>query len=339
MDKLYVAEREHNCNTTDEAMELLKNEYNHEKFPIKLEQVTFDEDINLCVDGNKVNMTEWAFESLLKMLGIPVSFGKKIPKDLLRTIVHRLKEEADSKATVIRQGNDVWNFIKKDQGIKLDEIIPLTGKINAPYRIKVGIRGVIIDTEMPIVPIEPEVGDVVKFGLRTEASETGGPKPVASLMLYRLACLNGAVMGEDFGQIRWGRGSDYTIAEFSTDMAVIGNKANELGAVLKALPHRKLNDMTFHYVWNSVRKVLHDETGIGADTLLQVNEEERDAYIASSAHRKAKLLAAGPTEVNAWNAYNKVSELARDLKYKDNQWLSRVAGDILMSTAGPNLAN
>lgn len=339
MDRVYVLERENNCNSTDEAMELLKTEYNHDKVPIRLEQVTFDDDINLHIDGNKVNMTEWAFENLLRMLGIPVSFGKKIPNDLLKTVVHRLKEEADSRATIVRQGNDVWNFTKKDPGIKLDEIIPLTDKINSPYKIKIGVRGALVDTALAIAPVEPEVGDIVKFGLRTEASETGGPKPQANLMLHRLVCLNGATMGEDFGQIKWGRGSDYGITDFSADLSVIGNKANELGAVLKALPHRNLNDMTFHYVWNSVRKVLNDDTGNGADALLHVNEEERDAYIASAAHRKAKQLAAGTTEVNAWNAYNEVSLLARDLKYKDNLWLSRVAGDILSSTAVHGLAN
>ena len=339
MNLTYTLERENNCATTDEAMEMLAKEYRHEKRPIEFGEITFDDDTNLHIGGSKVNMTEWAFESLLKMLGIPVSFGKKIPNDLLRTVVHRLKEEADSRAIAVMQGNDVWNFVKKDIGVKLDEIIPLTDKINAPYKIKVGVRGVIIDTEMRIAPVEPEVGDVVKFGLRTEASETGGPKPMASLMLYRLACLNGAVMGEDFGQIKWGRGSDYSITDFNTDLLLIGARANELGHALKALPHQNLNDMTFHYIWNSVRKVLHDDTGNGADALLQVNEEERDAYIASASHRKAKMLGAGPTEVNAWNAYNKVSELARDMKYKDNLWFARVAGDIITSTAVTSLAN
>lgn len=327
----FVIEKEQNFTSVDDALKSLAQDYRHEKLPLNLCELKLNDNYDFIINGALYKPTEWAFESLLKVLDIPVRFGKKVPNDLLRIIVHRLEEEAEKEekeqVTMAVQGNEVWNIMRKDNKINLTEVIQTVGGAKNAFKIKLGVRGAIMDMDMPLGVVEPVVGDVVKIGIRTIASETGGPKPQANLLMQRLVCSNGATASQNYGQLKWGRGSDYTINDFGLDMAMLDSRAIFLTGALKKLPSQKLNDMTFHYVWNSVRKVLNDKDG--SDKLLSVTEDERDTYIASANHRQKRRLAAGPTEVNAWEAYNVVSALGRDRNYRENEFLARVSGDIV----------
>jgi hypothetical protein len=329
----FVIEKESNYTNLEDAIKAVDEDYKHEKLPLNLCELRLNTSYDFIIGGNEYKPTEWAFESLLKALDIPVRFGKKIPNDLLGLVVHRLELEAEKEdkeqVTMVVQGNDVWNIVKKDPKIPLKEILGTIAGNKNIIKTKVGIRGVIIDTELPGLTVEPEIGDVVRMGVRTLVSETGGPKPTASLMMERLTCLNGAVASEKYGVVRWGR-SNYGTSDFALDMSILNGRLELLSNAMKQLPTRKLSDMTFNYVWNSVKKVLGDADE--TDKFLTVGLDEREAYIASAKNRVAKQLAAGPTEVNAWKAYNQVSFLARDRSYKENDALARVAGIIVEST-------
>lgn len=331
----FVIEKEQNFTNVDEALKSLAQDYRHEKLPLNLCDLRLNDNYDFIINEALFKPTEWAFESLLKALDIPVRFGKKVPNDLLRIIVHRLEQEAEKdekeQVTMAVQGNEVWNIMRKDNKINLAEVMQTVGKEKNAFKVKLGVRGAIIDMDMPVGVVEPVVGDVVKIGIRTVASETGGPKPQANLLMQRLVCSNGAVASQNYGQLKWGRAGDYTINDFALDMSILDSRAIFLTGALKKMPSQTLNDMTFHHVWNSVRKALNDKDD--SDKLLSVTENERDTYIASANHRQARRLAAGPTEVNAWGAYNKVSELARDLDYRKNDTLARVAGDIVDSVS------
>jgi hypothetical protein len=334
----FVLEKEQDFSNIDDALKSLSNEYVHEKLPLNLGDLRLNDNYDFVINDTLYKPTEWAFENLLKALDIPVRFGKKVPNDLLKIIVHRLEQEAEKEdkdqVVMAIQGREVWNIMKKDHKINLSEIIQTVCKTKNPFKVKLGVRGVIIDTETLLGTAEPVVGDVVRIGTRTVASETGGPKPMSNLLMYRLVCKNGAVASSNYGQLKWGRSGDYTINDFALDSAILDSRATFLTEALKRLPSQKLNDMTFHYVWNSVRKVMNDNDE--SDKLLSVTEDERDTYIASAKRRSERRLAAGPTEVNAWDAYNKVSEYARDLKYRENDNLARVAGHIVDSVSVPD---
>jgi hypothetical protein len=91
----FVIEKEQNFTNVDDALKSLVQDYRHEKLPLNLCDLRLNDNYDFIINETLFKPTEWAFESLLKALDIPVRFGKKVPNDLLRIIVHRLEQEAE----------------------------------------------------------------------------------------------------------------------------------------------------------------------------------------------------------------------------------------------------
>jgi hypothetical protein len=323
----FAPEREVKVESLGQAVEVLTKDFAYNTRLETINTLAVTDEYKLTVGKDNMKMTPWAFQNLLGLLKIPTTFGANIPPDLLETIVNRLKgaDPFGVKIFVEKDGN-VANVKKATyHAPKLSTILQAMKGDIAMARI--GIRGVKVATEVPAIQSEPEVGDVIKVGTMLVASETGGPLPKVNLMTFRLVCSNGAVVGDSFGNVHWGNSKDDGgLDNFLNGLATLNGRASQIAEALQVLPTRKVTDVEFGRMWNQVRTMFDTET---TDAVFKVEPEVRKLYLAQSILKKKQLLQPGPVDLSAWDVFNSISYVAKDMPFVQNEALMRVAGSLL----------
>lgn len=323
----FAAEREVKVETLEKAVEVLNKNFTYDTRVANINQLAVTDEYKLGVNGDQMRMTPWAFQNLLGLLKIPANFGATIPSDLLETIVNRLKgvDPFGVKLFVEPDGN-VINVKKATyQAPKLATIVQaMTGDVALA---RISIRGLKIATQVPDTEAEPEAGDVVKVGTMLIASETGGPLPKVNLMTYRLVCSNGAIVGDNFGNIFWGnKKDDGGLDAFLTGLVNLNDRAGQIVTALRTLPERKVTDVEFGRIWNQVRTLFDTES---TDKVFRVSAEARKLYLAQSILKRKQLQKPAPIEMSAWDVFNSISFIAKDMPFVQNEAMMKVAGSML----------
>jgi len=322
----FVTEKEVKCETLTQMRELITKDYKFDNHVVSLNHLSVTEDYKLASNGNELGMTRWAFDNLLRLLKIPVTFGAAIPVDLLEVIVNRLREvDPQGVKLYTAPEGDVVNITKATyRAPTLANILePLQGDIKIG---RLSVRGVKIATVIPGHSVEPEVGDVVDVGTILTASETGGPAPKANLMTFRLICSNGAVAGDILGTVRYVAQGGNGYHEFINRLGGLNEQAGVIAEGLTRLPGKKVTDVEFSRMWNQVRILFDTDT---TDGVFKVDKEVRKQYLAQAIVKKKELIAPSPTDLSAWEVFNSITFLAKDLDYVRNDVMMKIGGSLL----------
>jgi len=197
--------------TKDEAISLLETpKYQHRLSPlVSTAEVGFYPNGELRVGSESHRITRVGLEQLCKQLGIPNPFARKIPIDLLSTNICELGIDRDKPIKfVIRESDGAVVGVVKHKYVfvpSLDLIQRIDGNIlngNSNRDISISTGGIRITYEVPAdISVEPEVGDIIRFGKEVINSEIGYRKLQARLLIFRLVCSNGAIAPQCFGQV------------------------------------------------------------------------------------------------------------------------------------------
>jgi hypothetical protein len=206
--KTFAPEFTDSFSSREEAIALLENDrYQYTSKVVSTADFSLNEDYQL----NKTIVTDFGFQNYMGCIGIPNVFVKRIPIDLLIKNQDKLKTEFERPLRVFTRKSDgaIVNFSNPDfrpvSTRRVLERIPdafITDRNNATEKSYINTRNMKLLFDVPIGDvIEPEVGDVIKFGKMISNSETGFGSLSAALMTYRLACSNGAIMGNEWGRV------------------------------------------------------------------------------------------------------------------------------------------
>jgi len=202
------------CNSREELLDTLQTDnFSHVASNIvSTRDVALTEKGNLSFQGNEYPVTRIGLESFCNILSIPNVFARKIPLDLLRENLSRLSEEFEKPIRVITRKSDnaIINVTKETfRPVNTTELLQKipdpfiqnrTGNLHPAVLSTYGTR-VFYGYDVP-TEVEPEVGDIVRFGRELSNSEVGKGDLKASLFALRLMCTNGATIPMSFGVVR-----------------------------------------------------------------------------------------------------------------------------------------
>lgn len=348
-DLTFAPEKEHvNVKDMTEALDKVK------EFETKTVSVSFADTkislnggVALVTKDEKRKMTKWSLQSLCKFLGIPDPFARKIPVDLLRENISRLLQEKKEDAInlLIGKENEVVNIVKANYKpfqnreflLKLD---PFFRERNVEWEsMRLGYRGFDLNIIDPsIKPLEPKVGDITKIGFGIINSDTGYRDAIAKVYLFRLTCVNGATLTEDWGIIR--RDSNRKISlerdftHFIDKCKNLRIDVNRLNDIYHKMPETNLTDFQVESVWSATNRVAGLEQ---ADAVINKNEDGRKAilHLVSSkrAHNRQLFIdevkQPEPTDVNAYNTYNRITDDSKRYTWQDALRLQAIGGRII----------
>lgn len=160
--------------------------------------------------NDNTKITSFGFENYMSAIGIPNVFAKKIPIDLLMKNQLELKEKfekpikiftRESDGAIVNVTNAGYKSISTKEILKNipDEFLNNGSKIQNSF---ISTKNIKLLFNIPLDSIvEPTPGDIIKFGKVITNSEIGINALTASMMTFRLVCLNGAIMGSEWGRI------------------------------------------------------------------------------------------------------------------------------------------
>ena len=321
----FVPEREVKVKTVAEAIPLVGSTYLPDIIVQDLRLTGIDERYDLQVNGQIYHPTQMGFQNFLRSLGIPFHFGMKIPQDLLDMIIHRLREIESKHVQFLVKDSTLINVAPVSYTPpNLARVLDLF-KDDPTEFVRISDKGVMLATTTG-TQAEPKVGDVIKAGVILYASNTGGPFPKAQMMTYRLVCSNGAVAGTSFGEAKWDKKmKDDGFEGFRYEVNELRSRADRLVPALQSLPSRTLSVDEFRHMWLRASRVIG---GHVADTLFGVDEVTRKQF-----SNAAKAKVETDTGINAYDAFNNLSQCARDLGHNAGGRLMEVTGRLLGSAS------
>ncbi len=342
-EQIFMEEKESPAASIEEAIHLAQSEFGISTQTIALSTVKVDEDYRISWNGQWYPVTAWAFSNLLKIVKIPESFGLRIPRDLLADNIERLKQlEARAVIIFLRDGH-VVNIVKDGYHPAKNKDVLLMLQMQASRwevgRIRLSDRGMwltLLDQSLPV--IEPRVGDITKLALTLVNSETGGTGLKCSYSAYRLACLNGALVRDEWGSIRWNydRRVKYetSLTEFENGLLSLSFQANALIKLYSLLPSEQLTDEEMVELWRAVARVVGPSH---ANAVIKIDEEERKKLVKEVRERWARNRVNLPdqkekpvlTGFNAYDLFNEVTATARDASYPVARQLERIGGRLI----------
>lgn len=202
------------CGSREELLDTLQSQnFSYEKSNIvSTRDLCLTENGNVLFSGEEYPITRVGLESFCNILSIPNVFARKIPLDLLRSNLDRLSGDFEKPVHVVQRKSDkaIVNVIKEScrpvssegilQRIPDSFIENRTGGKHPATLSTYGIRA-FYGYDMP-TEVEPEVGDIIRFGKEVFNSDVGQGDLKASLFALRLMCTNGATMPISFGVVR-----------------------------------------------------------------------------------------------------------------------------------------
>jgi hypothetical protein len=154
--------------------------------------------------------------------------------------------------------------------------------------IKISEKGMALSlvTDM-FEEIEPIIGDITKMGFSVINSETGGRPLKASFLIYRLKCMNGAVLPDKWGEARWTYDKRMTIENslkrFRHKLEDMQIPTKFLEEKICGLLNEKLTDVDFRKIWRNLSRVVGPEE---ADYILEIGYDERKKILKTLKNRE-----------------------------------------------------
>jgi len=329
---VFVQEEYKDCTNIDDALTNL-TPFLKQRTQIDPEKLSFEFNGNaeFIIDGTKRKTTRYGLQSLCRMLKIPDPFATIIPLDLLRQNINRLSELQEDIDVVYDTRGNVTGFVPTkyrpietiDLLLGLKEIFKEQPTNN--LKVRLGTTNTLVGYTSEVFPqLEPVQGDVTQVGIEITNSEVQDLDAAAALLLYRLICENGAVMGTQWGKVTYSKDSKLTyesvfsrfihrVRDFRTD-------ANALASIYQELPNISLNSKEFTIIYNALTR------SFGYSNALELVDMEKDEVkeILQFEKERTSWRAVGSldkfgmrprdVELNAYDTFNKITEFGRNLK-------------------------
>lgn len=345
----FAPEKEYvSVKTMDEAFNTVK-EFRTKAHPTSLGNivVSFNGNANLTVESESRKMTQWSLQSLCRLLGIPDPFARKIPIDLLHKNISRLLEEKRGDIIFLLVGteNEIVNIVKSNYKPFPNET--LLHELDKMFKekpvdlesIRLCYKGFDLNIVDPSVkPLEPKVGDITKIGFRVVNSDTGFRDAVGKLYLYRLSCVNGATLTDDWGSVRRDANRKISIEKdldhFINKLQNLKVDFDKVSEVYNKMPETYLTDYQVESVWKAVSRVAGPEQ---ADSVIDKNEDGRKGILhlvsAKRAHNRQlfveALKEAEPTDVNAYASHNRITDSSKRYPWDTALQLQAIGGRMI----------
>lgn len=348
MSERFAVVREMEAETLDEGKKALLEDftYKREEFSTGDLEVRTDYRVNWG-DGWHAT-TCWGFQNLLSLLDIPEKFGLSIPPELMQRNCERLRELKNEEIIVfLRKDGIAVNFVEKPYPTARSfDILKLLEKMD-PLEVEklyVSDRGVHASVPSEeFGELQPRKGDISKIGYKIESSQTGGTRPKASFLIYRLACENGATLVDEWGTARWTYDKrmnyDSCLEKFERDLRGLRVEAKLLGQRYKALVNRQVEDEKFVKIWRTTKRILDSRKD--ADQLLAVDGEKRKEILRQvrkrrkrnkerlNKHPDRKPESPEDTEFTGYQLYNEITNEAKKYDFTAQKKLERLGGKLI----------
>lgn len=338
-----VQEKEIVVKNFDEAISNLESDYQVTHKDATLDELIINNEGRLACRGEEHLMTEWALENLCGQVGIPRTFARNIPWDLFLHNFDQLKTERnrplvlavgreDVVISVIKQGKLPY-FPAKSVDV-LRKLQEAQAELQV-HELRIADRGVeasFIDPRLG--ELEPQVGDITGIGLRITNSETGFRGLKASSFLLRLVCTNGAVLSNNWANVAWSydprMNYRHSLDNFFKQLEQLSLGVSHLRESYRTLIQKKLSVLGLVNLWRSVNRIVGQTD---ADGILGLPPDERKSLVkATKERRPGDNSHLEETDRSYWEAYNAITERARQYDFLRWRQLERLAGRLLDDT-------
>jgi len=316
----------------DEGMKLADTDFLVEETIVDLADLSLNEFGSISCGGDEYQITDWAFESLCSLLKIPKEFARTIPTELLLQNFERLKVEKNKKVNMFISRNTVINLIEapyfptknKDLLIRLNNV---AGELSLGVNeIRTSDRGMVLSFLKEGLSLEPMPGDITRFGINIQNSETGYRGAKANFYLLRLVCTNGAVASNNWGSVKLDYDArisrERSLSNFIEGIKKLGVDFKKFNDFYNGLINRELKAYEFINIWRRLSRVVGNEE---ADRISMVSQDVRN-HLNKEVREGNRLL---PTGVALYNLYNAVTEAARRHQFIQRQNLEVLGGALI----------
>jgi len=292
----------------------------------------------LSCNGEFHKVTEFGFESFCKMLGIPASFARKIPQDLLFDNIRRLTEsQPDLDLAVLFRDNGEIAGVCKPPYIErsyADVLAVFAEKNELSYvNVSEDLMTLGFWYENRIIPKSED--DALHVGTYVYSSILKSCKVHAFSGLYRSSCENSFVM-PFFGKVNANyKEEDNMLLRFAELLQCFDATIYErFQRDFAAFNMRKLFDTEISSIWKSAHRTISSSE---IDSFFEFTEDERKTLMTTVQTRfvenkRARLVGAAveestPTNIMAYDILNKLTSHARKNLFGSNKLaIEKLAG-------------
>lgn len=308
-----------------------------EPYTVRVKDLKVNEDGTVQYNGEPQKITKYGFLKFCKVLGIPASFARDIPPDLLLENIQRLSSlmEEDEIVLLRRSNLDIAGISKGDykEPSYIDVLSSFSENPNLKY----------INVSEELLTICLEEGKLVH---KTDEDTLNVSTYIYSSILqeckihgysglYRSSCENSFVMPY-FGSIRANYKHEDTMLSKFADLIHCYDEQiyKRINTNFDAFNTRKLFDTEIAAIWKGIHKVVNSSE---ADSLLLFDEESRKAllstvFVRGMENRRARLEGRPIdekvlTEVPAYDILNNITSYSRkNLFGADKLKIEKLAG-------------
>lgn len=304
-------------------------------------------DLNLCagavieVGGQSLQCTKAFLKDLAAFIGMPLRYANDIDFGLFRHNFEERKWVTDRRVQVCIVGGCAAGLARGDYrpALTLDVLnaLPLADeKFWKLQKACLSARNVEIDFVSEDFCVEAKKGDVIRAGIRISNSETGGCGLKASMFTLRLVCLNGAVMSDGVGSVRWSYDNRMaymsSINQFVHNLLRLRDRQDDLRRIYAAAVERPVFEEEVSRLWRRVRSAGHF-TPEEADAVLGLTAEERRRLTSAVAGRQAAHEPAAESVWDLFTIHNRVTAAAKLYPFGLRSRLERIGGSVLSAAA------
>jgi len=325
-------------NDVNEAMLFTEN-LKVEAEPSLIKNVTVHDDGTVTYNGEPKKITRYGFESFCRKLGIPTSFARKIPEDLLLENIRRLSASKPDDEIVIlkRENGDIAGVGKAPyREPSYTEVLSTFADKEYLKYINLGEAFLTIGFWFDNKPIPLTPDDILHVGTYVYSSILQACKVHAYSGLYRNSCENSFVMPY-FGKVKANyKNEDVMLLKFAETLQCFDQNIYErLSTNFDVFNKRKLYDSEQASMWKSLSRVINSSE---ADSILKLDEETRKNLLSTVQTRfsenKRNRLEGKPVSENVptgelvYDTINAVTSFARQNAFEDDKRkLEKLAGD------------
>ena len=343
----FHADTETTVSSFEDAVNTLEKIYCVKQVEASLSEIKLNER-TVSFEGKDYAATRWAIESLCKICRLSKSTTFGLNSHYLIDLINNIIKVGQESICIFLDWEEtrMVNIVKDPYyraGNK--DVLGMFQEFDSEYlwdrkEIRISERGI----ELSLVTdffgqIEPVVGDVTKTGLYILNSETGGKPLKASFFLFRLQCLNGAVLRDKWGEVRWTY--DKRIPT-ETSLTIFRRKLQHMKLPIELLQERvsgllntRLTDLDFRKIWRNLSRVVSPE---GADQILEMTEEERKEILKTLKEREAKRRKSLDPDAkieplrlnkNYYEILQLITDKAKDYPFPLKHQLERLGGNLV----------
>ena len=324
---------------TEAQQIILDNQLTVKPVKMLLGELKINEDGSIT-NGQTRQITQFGFESLCRVLGIPHPFARKIPKDLLFTNIRRLQNDNNGEAISLleRPDGSIANIVRGTyaENSYADVLGFMDGK-DIKY-IDIGERLLSVAMVFQELNLTYAANDLFYTGTFVTSSLTRDSSLMMESGLYRTLCSNSFVMPL-MGRLR----ADYRLApedrllRFTEQLRCYDDLV--VGQVKRGLPQLG-NRLMYRREVVSVWRQLNSKLGeLGANQAFKIDSATREALFAAEkadvAENKKARLHGKPVDPPAisnllfYDVLNAITSQSQQEHEQSKVMLERYAGKLL----------